>query len=220
MTRKRNRGEPSSSCCCASRRSSRGSPTTGRRRTRRRTTTTRRSCRMSSRRTSSPTSRGTCTDRRRCGCNGRLRRQGRRRDGARHVASTTCCRARPASTCHFHYGMEELFVVLSGRADAAHRQRRGGARARRRRLDAARHSDGLHTFTNPTDEHARVLADLDRVVPSPEVVVYPELGKIGVTTRHPVRSRRPSTGRGHHRDVRPAVRMRDDGRNFDLTLFG
>jgi uncharacterized cupin superfamily protein len=43
--------------------------------------------------------------------------------------------------------------------------------------------DGLHTFTNPTDEHVRVLAW--STAPIPEVVVYPELGKVWVVTRDP-----------------------------------
>jgi uncharacterized cupin superfamily protein len=43
--------------------------------------------------------------------------------------------------------------------------------------------EGLHTFTNPTDEPARVLAI--STVAIPEVIVYPELAKFGVATRDP-----------------------------------
>ena len=43
--------------------------------------------------------------------------------------------------------------------------------------------EGLHTFTNPTDEPARVLAI--STMPVPEVVLYPEIGKFGVSTRDP-----------------------------------
>jgi uncharacterized cupin superfamily protein len=42
---------------------------------------------------------------------------------------------------------------------------------------------GLHTFTNPTDEPARVLAI--STMPQPEVIVYPELGRFAVATRDP-----------------------------------
>lgn len=92
----------------------------------------------------------------------------------------------PGSTgfnLHFHYGMEELFVVLSGRPTL----RTGSDKEELAPGDVVsmpRGLDGLHTFTNPTNEHARVLA-ISTALPSPEVVVYPELGKIGVTTRHP-----------------------------------
>jgi len=40
---------------------------------------------------------------------------------------------------------------------------------------------GLHTFTNPTDSPARVLAV--STAPTPEVVLYPEIGKVAVSTR-------------------------------------
>ena len=43
--------------------------------------------------------------------------------------------------------------------------------------------EGLHTFTNPTDAPARVLAV--STMPEPEVVLYPELGKVAVSTRNP-----------------------------------
>jgi uncharacterized cupin superfamily protein len=91
----------------------------------------------------------------------------------------------PGSTgfnLHAHYGMEELFVVLSGRPTL----RTGSGEEELAPGDVVsmpRGMDGLHTFTNPTDEHARVLAI--STLPSPEVVVYPELGKVGVATRDP-----------------------------------
>jgi uncharacterized cupin superfamily protein len=91
----------------------------------------------------------------------------------------------PGSTgfnLHAHYGMEELFVVLSGRPTL----RTGSgeeALAPGDVVSMPRGMDGLHTFTNPTDEHARVLAI--STLPTPEVVVYPELGKVGVATRDP-----------------------------------
>ena len=91
----------------------------------------------------------------------------------------------PGSTgfnLHAHYGMEELFVVLSGRPTL----RTGSGEEQLEPGDVVfcpRGPDGLHTFTNPAEEPARVLAVSTN--PSPEVVLYPELGKFGVATRHP-----------------------------------
>ena len=91
----------------------------------------------------------------------------------------------PGSTgfnLHAHYGMEELFVVLSGRPTL----RTGSGEEELAPGDVVsmpRGLDGLHTFTNPTGELARVLAL--STMPTPEVVIYPELGKVGVATRDP-----------------------------------
>jgi uncharacterized cupin superfamily protein len=91
----------------------------------------------------------------------------------------------PGSTgfnLHAHYGMEELFVVLTGRPTL----RTGNGEEELAAGDVVsmpRGLEGLHTFTNPTDEPARVLAISTK--PVPEVVLYPELGKFGVTTRDP-----------------------------------
>jgi uncharacterized cupin superfamily protein len=99
----------------------------------------------------------------------------------------------PGSTgfnLHAHYGMEELFVVLSGRPTL----RTGSGEevlAPGDVVSMPRGMDGLHTFTNPTDEHARVLAI--STLPVPEVVVYPEIGKVGVVTRDPFAAP-PETG--------------------------
>jgi uncharacterized cupin superfamily protein len=91
----------------------------------------------------------------------------------------------PGSTgfnLHAHYGMEELFVVLSGTptlrtADSEEQLAPGDV------VSCPRGIEGLHTFTNPTEELARVLAI--STLPVPEVVLYPELGKFGVATRDP-----------------------------------
>ena len=94
----------------------------------------------------------------------------------------------PGSTgfnLHAHYGMEELFVVLSGRPTL----RTGNGEEELAPGDVVsmpRGIEGLHTFTNTTDELARVLAI--STMPSPEVVLYPELGKFGVATRDPFAS--------------------------------
>jgi uncharacterized cupin superfamily protein len=78
--------------------------------------------------------------------------------------------------------MEELFVVLSGRPTL----RTGSgeeALAPGDVVSMPRGIAGMHTFTNPTDEPARVLAISTKAIP--EVVLYPELGKFGVATRDP-----------------------------------
>ena len=84
----------------------------------------------------------------------------------------------PGSTgfnLHAHYGMEELFVVLGGHPTL--RTPSGDV------VSCPRGPEGMHTFTNPTGEPARVLAISTQ--PVPEVVVYPEIGKFGVATRDP-----------------------------------
>jgi uncharacterized cupin superfamily protein len=79
--------------------------------------------------------------------------------------------------------MEEMFFVLSGtptlrRADDEEQLAPGDV------VFCPRGLAGMHTFTNPTDEPARILAV--STAPSPEVVVYPELGKVFVVTRNPL----------------------------------
>src|SRR3982074_2288272 len=78
----------------------------------------------------------------------------------------------PGSTgfhLHAHYGMEELFVVLTGtptlRTAAGEEPLAPGDV-----VSMPRGIEGLHTFTNPTDEPARVLAI--STVAIPEVIVY------------------------------------------------
>jgi uncharacterized cupin superfamily protein len=94
----------------------------------------------------------------------------------------------PGSTgfhLHAHYGMEELFVVLSGRPTlrtAAGEEELAPGDV----VSMPRGIAGLHTFTNPTDQPATVLAV--STMPVPEVVLYPELGKFGVATRNPFES--------------------------------
>ncbi len=89
----------------------------------------------------------------------------------------------PGSTgfhLHAHYGMEELFFVLSGMPTL----RTGDGEEVLEPGDVVfcpRGIAGLHTFTNPTDSPARVLAV--STAPTPEVVLYPEIGKVAVSTR-------------------------------------
>jgi uncharacterized cupin superfamily protein len=91
----------------------------------------------------------------------------------------------PGSTgfnLHAHYGMEEMFFVLSGTPTL----RTGDGEEELAPGDVVfcpRGIEGLHTFTNPTDAPARVLAVSTK--PMPEVVLYPELGKVAVATRSP-----------------------------------
>jgi uncharacterized cupin superfamily protein len=91
----------------------------------------------------------------------------------------------PGSTgfhLHAHYGMEEMFFVLSGTPAL----RTGDGEQPLEPGDVVfcpRGIEGLHTFTNPTGEPARILAV--STAPEPEVVLYPELGKVAVATRNP-----------------------------------
>jgi uncharacterized cupin superfamily protein len=83
---------------------------------------------------------------------------------------------------HAHYGMEELFVVLSGRPTF----RDGKTEEELAPGDVVSCLPGLagmHTFANRTAEPARILAISNKV--EPEVVLYPEIGKVGVATRSP-----------------------------------
>src|SRR5438045_2175076 len=104
--------------------------------------------------------------------------------GAREPAATAYA-LDPGSPCfrlHTHSAIEELFVVLEGRPSlrtsaAEHELSVGDVVA------CPRGPEGMHTFTNRTDEPARILA----VSPLsfPDVALYPALGNFGVVTRHP-----------------------------------
>ena len=83
---------------------------------------------------------------------------------------------------HMHYGSEEMFFVLSGRptlrkAEGEEQLSPGDV------VYCPEGREGLHTFTNPTDEPARILAvSAGRF---PDVVAYPEQGIAWVATRDP-----------------------------------
>jgi uncharacterized cupin superfamily protein len=85
---------------------------------------------------------------------------------------------------HMHYGVEEMFFVLSGSPTV--RTPEG-----EERLSAGdviyfpEGRDGLHTFSNPTDEPARLLGTSTKRFP--DLLVYPERGVAWVATRHPER---------------------------------
>ncbi|MEM7249337.1 MAG: cupin domain-containing protein [Acidobacteriota bacterium] len=93
----------------------------------------------------------------------------------------------PGSTgfwLHFHHGCEEMFFVLSGhptlrREDGEERLSPGDV------VFCPEGREGTHTFTNPTDEPARILSvSAGRY---PDVVAYPEHGHAWVATRDPDR---------------------------------
>jgi uncharacterized cupin superfamily protein len=104
--------------------------------------------------------------------------------GAREIGASVYELAPGASgfNLHAHYANEELFVVLRGRPTL--RTQEG-----KRPLEpgdvvacpAGR--EGMHTIANPTGEPALVLAV--STARFPDVVLYPEIGKVGVATRHP-----------------------------------
>ena len=83
-----------------------------------------------------------------------------------------------------HYGLEEMFFVLRGtptvRTPEGEEQLSPG--------DVVYFSEGpegLHTFSNPTDEPVRMLGISTKRFP--DVVAYPEQGIAWVATRHPER---------------------------------
>ena len=85
---------------------------------------------------------------------------------------------------HMHYGVEEMFFILSGtptvRLPEGEEQLAPG--------DVVYFPEGpagLHTFGNPTDEPARMIGISTKRFP--DVVAYPERGVAWVATRHPER---------------------------------
>jgi uncharacterized cupin superfamily protein len=85
---------------------------------------------------------------------------------------------------HMHYGVEEMFFVLSGfptvRTPEGVEQLSPGDV-----VYFPEGPDGLHTFSNPTDEPARMIGISSKRFP--DVVAYPERGVAWVATRHPER---------------------------------
>jgi len=85
---------------------------------------------------------------------------------------------------HMHYGVEEMFFVLSGtptvRTPEGEEELSPGDV-----LYFPEGPDGLHTFSNPTDEPVRLLGISTKRFP--DVVAYPERGVAWVATRHPER---------------------------------
>jgi uncharacterized cupin superfamily protein len=104
--------------------------------------------------------------------------------GAKELGATLYVLAPGASgfNLHTHYGIEEFFVVLEGRPTlrTAESERELGPGDV---VACPRGPEGMHTFANRTDEPARVLA-VSTIAPA-DIALYPEIGKVGVATRHP-----------------------------------
>ena len=88
----------------------------------------------------------------------------------------------PEDRIHMHFGAEEMFFVLSGRP--LFRNRDGTeALAPGDVVFCPEGRAGLHTFSNPTEEAAQILAI--SAGSFPDVVAYPEDGYAWVATRDP-----------------------------------
>jgi uncharacterized cupin superfamily protein len=83
---------------------------------------------------------------------------------------------------HMHYGAEEMFFVLSGRPVVRDLQGEEELAAGDV-LFCPEGRAGLHAFSNPHDEPARILAVSTKRFP--DVVAYPEEGYAWVATRVP-----------------------------------
>ena len=90
----------------------------------------------------------------------------------------------PGGPLHMHYGVEEMFFVLSGtptvRTPETEEQLAPGDV-----VYFPEGRDGLHTFGNATEEPVRMLGISSKRFP--DVVAYPERGVAWVATRHPER---------------------------------
>jgi len=90
----------------------------------------------------------------------------------------------PGGRLHMHYGVEEMFFILSGsptvRTPEGEEQLLPGDV-----VYFPEGPDGLHTFSNPTDEPVGMIAVSSKRFP--DVVAYPEQGVAWVATRHPER---------------------------------
>jgi uncharacterized cupin superfamily protein len=90
----------------------------------------------------------------------------------------------PACSLHMHYGVEEMFFVLTGsptvRTPEGEEELSPGDV-----VYFPEGPDGLHDFFNPTSEPVRLLAVSSKRFP--DVVAYPERGVAWVATRHPER---------------------------------
>jgi uncharacterized cupin superfamily protein len=97
----------------------------------------------------------------------------------------------PESRMHMHYGAEEMFFVVRGRPvlrspDGTEALSSGDV------VFCPEGRAGLHTFSNPTDEPAEILAI--SAGSFPDVVAYPEHGYAWVATRDPEPGAEPEGG--------------------------
>ena len=88
----------------------------------------------------------------------------------------------PEARMHMHFGAEEMFFVLSGHPSFRNRDGEE-ALAPGDVVFCPEGRAGLHTFGNPTDEPAQILAI--SAGGFPDVVAYPEHGYAWVATRDP-----------------------------------
>ena len=88
----------------------------------------------------------------------------------------------PETSMHMHYGAEEMFFVLSGRP-VFRNQHGTETLAAGDFVFCPEGRAGLHTFGNPADEPARILAI--SAGSFPDVVASPEGGYAWVATRDP-----------------------------------
>ena len=88
----------------------------------------------------------------------------------------------PEPRIHMHFGGEEMFFVLRGRP-LFRNQKGREALAPGDFVFCPEGRAGLHTFSNPTDEPAEILAI--SAGSFPDVVAYPEHGYAWVATRDP-----------------------------------
>jgi uncharacterized cupin superfamily protein len=99
----------------------------------------------------------------------------------------------PGGSLHMHYGVEEMFFVLRGTPTI----RTGTGEERLAPGDVVycpEGPEGLHVFSNPSAESARILAVSTKRFP--DVVAYPERGVAWVATRHPERPVLPGADQG------------------------
>jgi uncharacterized cupin superfamily protein len=91
----------------------------------------------------------------------------------------------PGGALHMHYGVEEMFFVLSG-TPTVRTPEGEQALSPGDVVYFPEGPDGLHTFSNPTDEPVRIIGISTKRFP--DVVAYPEQGYAWVATRHPERA--------------------------------
>ena len=114
---------------------------------------------------------------------GTLRRVFWRPDDARMGATLyELAPGAPESRIHMHFGAEEMFFVLDGRPRFRNKDGEE-ALAPGDFVFCPEGRAGLHAFSNPTDEPARILAI--SAGSFPDVVAYPEHGHAWVATRDP-----------------------------------
>jgi len=88
----------------------------------------------------------------------------------------------PGFRLHMHYGTEEMFFVVSG-APVLRTRETVEQLAPGDVVHCPEGRDGLHTFSNPADQPARILAL--SAGGFPDVVAYPDDGVAWVATRNP-----------------------------------